>query len=75
MNVVEIAVRFTVAWLAVGLGLFVAAGSFRELRPAVAVHGSARRGRAWRPLYAVPFLFALALLGVGVVEAMRAVPW
>ncbi len=74
MNVVEIGLRFTVSWLAVGLGLFVATGSLRALRPAAA-HGAARPQRAVRPLFLLPLLLALGLLGVGFVEAMRAVPW
>ena len=72
MSVVEIAVRFTVAWLAVGLGLFVATGSFRALHPTAA---GVTRQPGWRPLYALPFVLAVALLGVGLVEAIRAVPW
>lgn len=75
MNVVEIAVHFTVAWLAVGLGLFIALGSLRALHPVRVAHGGAGRRPTWHPLYAVPFLAALGVLAVGFLEAMRAVPW
>ncbi len=74
MSAVEVALRFTAAWLAVGLGLFVAAGSLRALRP-VPVHGALQRERFPRVLYVLPLLVALALLGAGVAGVVRAVPW
>lgn len=75
MNAVEIAIRFTAAWLAVGLALFVALGSLRALHPVTVSRGGARHPAAWRPLYLVPLLGALALLALGFLEAMRVVPW
>lgn len=74
MSAVEVALRFTAAWLAVGLGLFVATGSLRALRP-VPVHGAPRRERVPRVVYALPLLLALALLAVGAAGVVRAVPW
>ncbi len=75
MNAVEVAVRFTVAWLAVGLGLFIALGSLRALHPVGVARAGAGRRASWHPLYVVPFLAALGVLAVGFLEAMRAVPW
>lgn len=74
MSAVEVALRFTAAWLAVGLGLFVAMGSLHAMRPAPVRH-TAQRERFARVFYVVPLLGALALLGAGVVGVVRAVPW
>ena len=74
MSPVEIALRFIAAWLAVGLGLFVASGSVRALRPQAAPAGGAMRS-AWRVAYVIPLLAGCALLAVGLIEAARVVPW
>lgn len=76
MSALEIAVRFSVAWLAVGLGLFVGSGSLRAMRPA---HAAARAHRGppgiVGALYLIPFVIGLALVAWGLGEFVRVVPW
>lgn len=61
MTSVQTALLFAAAWLAVGLGMFVASGSFRAMRR--------------QAVYAVAFLFALGLIGAGLYGFVRVTPW
>lgn len=64
MSVVETVARFTAAWLAVGLGLFVLSGSLRVLRPTPAA-----------VLFAVPSIVGMVMILWGLLEFVRVVPW
>ncbi len=77
MSAVEVAVRFAVAWLVVGLGLFLASGSLRAMLPAhgPAVRAGSRAPGIVRALYLIPILAGLGLVIAGLAEFVRVVPW
>lgn len=77
MIAVETAIRFTGAWLTIGLALFIAGESLNALRRAASastVHGVTSR-RFASLLFLIPLLAALALAYIAVLEVFRVVPW
>jgi hypothetical protein len=66
MNAVDTAIAFTAAWLAAGLGLFLAARSFRAIGGAPVLV---------MPLLATLGVLALGLVAIGLVAFVRVVPW
>ena len=75
MTVLETMVRFAAAWLAVGLGMFVASGAIRVVLPALSPTRHAPAPPAARVLALVPFLVGLALVVIGLVQFVQVVPW
>lgn len=74
MSVLDTVVRFTAAWLAVGLGLFIASGAIRTMRPLPASRAHRRNGLT-TVLAVLPLVLGLALVWYGFVEFVRVVPW
>lgn len=77
MIAIETAIRFAVAWLAIGLGLYIAGGSISGLRTAVVANGHPARGvrRVVPFLYVVPLIVGVGVLYVAALEVIRVVPW
>ncbi len=81
MEVLRIAIGFAAAWLACGLGFWIAVASVRGLAPhpvPIATGESGRRiARRWAPLqavYVLPLAVAVALLVAGIAGIFTVVP-
>jgi hypothetical protein len=77
MIAVETALRFTAAWLAIGLGMFVASGSASALRAAADAAGVGVRTmpRMASALYVVPLVLGVGLMVAGAIGVVQVVPW